>query len=146
MSRRPAPPLPTGRATNRLTCRQPIHQAPALRPVGIARQKIPPAPRAAHNKPRPLAGRRLPDRSDPPCFGRAARPRTAAELWITFDRAVLHPENAPFLPFREVKSALALAPEGVSTQNVKMGMTKCAPFLTFFDPILTPFDRFLTRK
>jgi hypothetical protein len=56
------------------------------------------------------------------------------------------PENAPFLPFREAKSALALAPEGGSAQNVKMGMTKCAPFLTFFDPILTPFDRFLTPK
>ena len=38
------------------------------------------------------------------------------------------PENAPFLPFRKAKTALALAPEGVHTQNVKMGMTKCAPF------------------
>jgi hypothetical protein len=65
-------------------------------------------------------------------------------LWITFDRAILHPENAPFLPFGKPKTALALAPEGVKSQNVKMGMTKCAPFLTFFDPILTPFDRFLT--
>jgi hypothetical protein len=67
-------------------------------------------------------------------------------LWITFDRAILRPEKAPFLPFGEAKTALALAPEGVTPQNVKMGMTKCAPFLTFFDPILTPFDRFLTRK
>jgi len=38
------------------------------------------------------------------------------------------PENAPFLPFGKAKSALALAPEGVTPQNVKMGMTKCAPF------------------
>jgi len=38
------------------------------------------------------------------------------------------PENAPFLPFGPAKTALALAPEGVTPQNVKMGMTKCAPF------------------
>ena len=55
-----------------------------------------------------------------------------------FGRHFAPPERA-FLPFRKAKSALALAPEGVTPQNVKMGMTKCAPFLTFFDPILTPF-------
>ena len=37
-------------------------------------------------------------------------------------------ENAPFLPLRQAKSALALAPEGVTPPNVKMGMTKCARF------------------
>ena len=52
----------------------------------------------------------------------------ATELWITFETAPERPENAPFLPFREAKTALALAPEGVSHQNVKMGKTKCAPF------------------
>jgi hypothetical protein len=56
------------------------------------------------------------------------------------------PPKRAFLPFRKTKTALALAPEGGSAKNVKMGMTKCAPFLTFFDPILTPFERFLTRK
>jgi hypothetical protein len=44
-----------------------------------------------------------------------------------------------FLPFGKAKTALALAPEGVTPQNVKMGMTKCAPFLPPFDPNLTPF-------
>jgi hypothetical protein len=77
---------------------------------------------------------------------RVGGPGLRLELWITFGGAILHSENAPFLPFREAKSALALAPEGVTPPNVKMGMTKCAPFLTFFDPILTPFDRFLTPK
>jgi hypothetical protein len=67
-------------------------------------------------------------------------------LWITFPHAVFDPQTTPKSPFRMAKSALALAPEGVTPQNVKMGMTKCAPFLTFFDPILTPFDRFLTPK
>jgi hypothetical protein len=38
------------------------------------------------------------------------------------------PPKRAFLPFRKAKSALALAPEGVTPQNVKMGMTKCAPF------------------
>ena len=71
-------------------------------------------------------------------------PQPPFRLWITLELAPERPENAPFLPFREAKTALALAPEGGSAQNVKMGMTKCAPFLTFFDPILTPFDRFLT--
>jgi len=56
------------------------------------------------------------------------------------------PRKRAFLPFRKAKTALALAPEGVKSQNVNMGMTKCAPFLTFFDPILTLFDRFLTPK
>jgi hypothetical protein len=38
------------------------------------------------------------------------------------------PPKRAFLPFRKAKSALALAPEGVTPKNVKMGMTKCAPF------------------
>ena len=49
-------------------------------------------------------------------------------MWITFPDAILRLRNAPFLPFLEAKTALALAPEGVTTQNVKMGMTKRAPF------------------
>ena len=57
-----------------------------------------------------------------------ARSRTALRLWITFELAPKRPENAPFLPFRKAKSALALAPKGVTPQNVKMGMTKCALF------------------
>jgi len=57
------------------------------------------------------------------------------QLWITLELVVDNfwtrlgaPENAPFLPFGQAKTALALAPEGVTPQNVKMGMTKCAPF------------------
>ena len=54
--------------------------------------------------------------------------KTAMKLWITFGTGPGAPENAPFLPFGKAKSALALAPEGVTPQNVKMGMTKCARF------------------
>jgi hypothetical protein len=50
------------------------------------------------------------------------------KLWITFAQALFDPKYPPKKPLREAKSALALAPEGVTPPNVKMGMTKCAPF------------------
>jgi len=76
---------------------------------------------------------------------RGTRPPRAA-IVDNFSGRHFAPPKRAFLPFGNAKTALALAPEGVTPPNVKMGMTKCAPFLTFFDPILTPFDRFLTPK
>jgi hypothetical protein len=38
------------------------------------------------------------------------------------------PEKAPFDPLRRTKTALALAPEGVSPKNVKLGKAKQGAF------------------
>jgi hypothetical protein len=57
-----------------------------------------------------------------------ARPKAAMQIVDNFSGRHFAPPKRAFLPFRQAKTALALAPEGVTPQNVKMGMTKCAPF------------------
>jgi hypothetical protein len=65
--------------------------------------------------------------------------RLGVQIVDNFSGHVFARQKRAFLPFRKAKTALALAPEGVKSQNVKMGKTKCARFFAFFDPILTPF-------
>ena len=66
--------------------------------------------------------------ADFPVFAMAGAAQDRDVIVDNFGTRLGAPENAPFLPFGQAKTALALAPEGVHPKNVKMGMTKCARF------------------
>jgi len=61
-------------------------------------------------------------------FFASLREAAFVEIVDNFSARHFRPPNTPKMTLRQAKTALALAPEGVEGQNVKMGMTKCAPF------------------